>query len=381
MNLPIYLDYNGTTPHDPEVIEAMRPFLETAFGNPSSSHGYGKTPKQAVEKARLQVAGLLNCRPTEVFFTSGGTESNNHAIIGMAHALMRRGRHIITSSFEHPAVFEVCHHLKNQGFETTFVPVDQQGMVDPEAIEQAIGKETVLITIMHANNEVGTVQPISDIAQIAKSRGIVMHTDAAQSLGKIPVHVDDLGVDLLSVAGHKIYAPKGIGALYVRQGIRPKKFCHGAGQESGWRAGTENVLEIVGLGKACEIAMVDLLTNMTHMKAMRDRLHSGIAHSLKDVHLNGHSDHRLPNTVSLAFKGLEANRILERIGSQVAASPGAACHSDTVSISHVLEAMQVPLEWAKGTIRFSVGRTTSAEEIDRAITVIVQAVLQLTSEP
>lgn len=380
MSLPIYLDYNGTTPHDPAVIEAMRPFLETAFGNPSSSHWYGEKPKQAVEKARQQVAALINCRPSEVFFTSGGTESNNHAIIGMAQAQKRKGRHIITSAFEHPAVFEVCHHLKHQGFDTSFVKVDQQGMVDPKAVEQAIGKETVLITIMHANNEVGTVQPISKIAQIAKSRGIVMHTDAAQSLGKVPVDVDHLGVDLLSVAGHKLYAPKGIGALYVRNGIRLEKYCHGAGQEGGWRAGTENVLEIVGLGKACEIAYTDLVENMTHMKAMRDRLHRGITQSLKDVRLNGHSDHRLPNTVSLAFRGLEATHILERIGSQVAASPGAACHSDTISISHVLEAMQVPLEWAKGTVRFSVGRSTCAQEIDRAIGVIVQAVDLLRSK-
>lgn len=380
MSFPIYLDYNGTTPHAPEVVEAMRPFLETAFGNPSSSHWYGEQPKQAVETARQQVAGLINCRPNEVFFTSGGTESNNHAISGMARALKRKGRHIITSAFEHPAVFEVCHHLKNQGFETTFVRVDQQGMVDPKSVEQAIGKETVLITIMHANNEVGTVQPISDIAQIAKSKGIVLHTDAAQSLGKIPVDVDDLGVDLVSVAGHKLYAPKGVGALYVRQGIRPEKFCHGAGQEGGWRAGTENVLEIVGLGKACEIAMADLTQNMAHMKAMRDRLQIGITRNLEEVRLNGDSDSRLPNTLSLAFKGLDANSLLGHIGSQVAASPGAACHSDTLSISHVLEAMRVPMEWAKGTVRFSVGRMTCVEEIDRAISVIVQAVHQLRSK-
>lgn len=376
MPLPIYLDYNGTTPHAPEVIAAMRPFLETEFGNPSSSHWYGARPKQAVEKARRQVADLLDCRPHEIFFTSGGTESNNHAIQGMARALKDKGRHIITSAFEHPAVFEVCHYLKSHGFETTFIPVDKQGMVDPKAVEQAISKDTVLITIMHANNEVGTVQPIADIAEIATSRGIAMHTDAAQSLGKIPVHVNDLGVGLLSVAGHKLYAPKGIGALYVRQGLLPEKFCHGAGQERGWRAGTENVLEIVGLGKACEIAKQHLTQNMAHMKAMRDRLHYGIAEAIDDVRLNGHPDHRLPNTVSLAFKGLEANRILELIGSEVAASPGAACHSDTVSISHVLEAMQVPLVWAKGTVRFSVGRMTTVEEIDQAIAVIVRAVHQ-----
>jgi len=377
MKLPIYLDYNGTTPHDPEVIDAMRPFLESEFGNPSSSHGYGARPRQAVAHAREQVAGLLGCRPHEIVFTSGGTESNNHAIKGMARALKDKGRHIITSAFEHPAVLEVCHHLKKHGFETTFVPVDGQGMLDPRAVESAIGKGTVLITVMHANNEVGTVQPIGEISKIAESHGIAMHTDAAQSLGKIPVAVKDLGVDLLSVAGHKLYAPKGIGALVVRDGILPEKFCHGAGQESGWRAGTENVLEIAGLGKACEIAAQNLGSNMAHMQTMRDRLHAGIVNRVHAVRLNGHPDHRLPNTVSLAFQGLQANDILEAIGSHVAASPGAACHSDTVSVSHVLEAMSVPLEWAKGTIRFSVGRMTTLEEIDLAVDVIVRAVNKL----
>ncbi|MEJ2155169.1 MAG: cysteine desulfurase family protein [Desulfobacteraceae bacterium] len=374
---PIYLDYNGTTPHAPEVIEAMRPFLEIEFGNPSSSHWYGARPRQAVEDARRQVAGLIGCRPEEILFTSGGTESNNHAIQGMARALKGKGRHIITAAFEHPAVLEVCHHLNCEGFHTTFVPVDGQGMVDPAAVEGAIRDDTILMTIMHANNEVGTVQPIADLTKMAKARGIAVHTDAAQSLGKIPTSVQALGVDLLSIAGHKLYAPKGIGALYVREGTLPEKFCHGAGQERGWRAGTENVLEIVGLGKACEIAGSHLEAHSEHMLALRDRLHNGIISRVASVRLNGHPDHRLPNTVSLSFKGLDANRILDVIGPQVAASPGAACHSEAVSVSHVLEAMQVPLEWAKGTIRFSVGRMTSEEEVDRAIDVIAEAVRRL----
>ena len=377
MPLPVYLDYNGTTPHDPEVIEAMRPFLETEFGNPSSSHWYGIKPKQAVEKARRQVASLINCEPHELFFTSGGTESNNHAIQGISNAYGSKGRHIITSAFEHPAVLEVCRHLQSKGFETTYVPVDASGLVHPEEIEQAISGETVLISIMHANNEVGTVQPVAEIARIAGNHGVVLHTDAAQSLGKIPVDVRAMGVDLLSVAGHKLYAPKGIGALYVRGGLEPEKFCQGAGQEMGWRAGTENVLEIVGLGKACEIAARNLAQNAAHMRAMRDRLHQAVAERLADVRLNGHPDLRLPNTVSLAFKDLEANRILETIGLEVAASPGAACHSDSVSVSHVLQAMHVPLEWAKGTLRFSTGRMTTTEEIDRAATVVVEAVRKL----
>lgn len=377
---PIYLDYNGTTPHAPEVVAAMRPFLEVEFGNPSSSHWYGIAPKQAVESARKQVAGILNCRPQELFFTSGGTESNNHAIRGTARALRARGNHIITGAFEHPAVLEVCRYLEKEGFETTFLPVTGDGLVDPAEVEKAIRPTTVLITIMHANNEVGTIQPIAQISRIAKEHRIVMHTDAAQSVGKIPTDVQDLDVDLLSVAGHKVYAPKGIGALYIRPPLKPEKFCHGAGQERGWRAGTENVLEIVGLGKACEIAARDLQRNMAHMQRLRDRLHKGLAAELTDVRLNGHSVKRLPNTLSLSFKGVEANRILEEIGLELAASAGAACHSDTVEISHVLEAMKVPLEWAKGTLRFSVGRMTTTEEIDKAIDILTRAVKKLRKE-
>jgi len=377
---PIYLDYNGTTPHDPEVLEAIRPFLEVEFGNPSSSHWYGIKPKQAVEAARRQVAGLLGCLPEEIIFNSGGTESNNHAIKGIARALRHKGRHIVTSTFEHPAVLEVCRYLEAEGFETTRVEVDAQGMVDPEKVRQALRPDTILVTIMHANNEVGTVQPIAAIAELTRERGIVLHTDAAQSLGKIPVNVTALGVDMLSVAGHKLYAPKGIGALYVRKGLTPDKFCHGAGQEHGWRAGTENVAWIVGLGKACEIALRDLDVNMAHMREMRERLHQGIVARTTDVRLNGHPELRLPNTLSLSFKGLEANRLLEEIGLDVAASPGAACHSGDVAVSHVLEAMQVPVEWAKGTLRFSTGRMTTAAGIDHVIDVVVAAVKRLRGE-
>jgi cysteine desulfurase len=377
MTHPIYLDYNATTPHDPEVVEAMRPFLETEFGNPSSSHWYGIAPKRAVEAARRQVADLIDCSPAEVVFTSGGTESNNHAIAGIALAMQSKGNHIITSVIEHPAVLAVCRYLEVFGFETTYLPVDGQGMVHLSDIEQAVRPETILITIMHTNNEVGTIQPISEISKIAREREIVMHTDAAQSVGKLPTRVDDLGVDLLSIAGHKVYAPKGVGALYIRQPLKPEKFCHGAGQEKGWRAGTENVLEIVGLGKACEIAGRNLEENMKQMKILRDRLHEGLARELEQVKLNGHPDKRLPNTLNLSFKGLEANRVLEEIGLEIAASAGAACHSDTVEISYVLEAMDIPLDWAKGTLRFSVGRMTTATEIDKAVQVVADAVKKL----
>ena len=371
---PVYLDYNGTTPHAPEVIEAMRPFIETEFGNPSSTHWYGIQPKKAVEAARGQVAELLNCRSDEVFFTSGGTESNNHALKGMARALKDKGLHIITTTIEHPAILEVCRHLEISGVETTCVDVDETGKVSVDDIRGAIRKDTILISVMHANNEVGTIQPISEISALAREHGIVMHTDAAQSIGKIPTDVQALGVDLLSIAGHKLYAPKGIGALFVRDGVLPEKFCHGAGQEKGWRAGTENVPWMVGLGKACEIAARDLGTTQKHLKAMRDRLHKGLTAQLDNIRLNGHPDDRLPNTLSLSFKGLEANRILEAIGLDVAASAGAACHSDTVTLSHVLEAMKIPMEWAKGTVRFSSGKMTTPEEIDRAIGATVQAV-------
>ena len=377
MMKPIYLDYNGTTPHAPEVIEAMRPYLETEFGNPSSSHWYGIGPRRAVDRARKQVARILNCQPQEVIFTSGGTESNNHAIRGTSTILRPKGNHIVTSAVEHPAVLEVCRLLDSDGFETTYLPVNVEGIVNPATVEKAIRPETILISIMHANNEVGTIQPLSEISAIAHAHGIVVHTDAAQSVGKIPTDVQRLGVDLLSLAGHKLYAPKGIGALYVRPPLQPEKFCHGAGQERGRRAGTENVLEIVGLGKACDIAARDLQTNMDHMQKLRDRLHEGLTRSVDRVRVNGHPIKCLPNTLSLSIEGLEANRILEAIGTDVAASAGAACHSDTVSVSHVLQAMDVPLEWAKGCLRFSVGRMTTVAEIDKTIEVVAAAVRKM----
>jgi cysteine desulfurase len=371
---PIYLDYNGTTPHDPEVIAAMRPFLEEEFGNPSSGHLYCVRPRQALNNARRQVAGLLNCKPEEVVFTSGGTEANNWAIIGSAQALRDRGRHIITSNFEHPAVLNVCRFVEKEGCKVTYIPVDGQGLVSVANVEAALRPDTILITIMHANNEVGAIQPIAEIAALAKSRGIRVHTDAAQSPGKIRVDVNALGVDLLSIAGHKLYAPKGVGALYIRKGISIESFMHGAGQEMGRRPGTENILEIAGLGKACEIAARDLEKNRRHMHEMRDRLHAAIAAGIKDVRLNGHPEKRLPNTLSLSFRNLEANRILEAIGMEVAASAGAACHADSVEISHVLKAMGVPVEWAKGTLRLTTGRMTTAGDVDRAAQAIVAAV-------
>lgn len=374
---PIYLDYNGTTPHAPEVIKAMRPYLELEFGNPSSDHWYGSGPRKAIAAAREQVAGILGCTSGEVLFTSGGTESNNHVLKSITGRLFSRGNHIITSNIEHPAVLEVCHYMENHGFQLTVVPVDSEGLIKVPDVMSAIRSETVMISIMHANNEVGTVQPIAEISALARKQGILMHTDAAQSVGKIYTKVDELGVDLLSIAGHKIYAPKGVGALYVRNGLGSGVFCHGAGQESGRRAGTENVLGIVGLGKACETATIDLEKNSQHMLNMRDRLEEGLLQALGDVHINGHRTQRLPNTCSISFFNLEANRLLEEIGEEVAASAGAACHAGQVEISHVLQAMQVPEEWAKGTLRLSTGRYTTVDEIDTSLEVIVAAVKRL----
>jgi cysteine desulfurase len=281
---------------------------------------------------------------------------------------------MITSQIEHPAILQVCAYLEENGCEVTYLAVDNQGRVSISDVADAIKANTVLITIMHANNEVGTIQSISEIGEIAKSRGILLHTDAAQSIGKIPCEVDTLGVDLLSIAGHKVYAPKGVGALYIRDGLKLPNLMHGAGQEAGLRPGTENVLEIVGLGKACEIARRDLAKNMAHMQSMRDRLYEGIKAKCERVRLNGHREKRLPNTLSISFQDLEANRILDNIGLEIAASAGAACHSDTVEISHVLKAMNIPVGWAKGTLRLTTGRNTTADDIDRAVQVISEAV-------
>ena len=376
---PIYLDYNATTPIAPEAAEAMLPFLYEQFGNPSSSHPYGVVAKRAVETARAQVAALLGCQYGEVVFTSGGTESNNLALKGAALARRERGNHIITSAIEHPAVIEVCKWLETQGFRVTYLPVDAWGQVDPADLERLITAETILVSVMHANNEVGTIQPIAELAEIAHRAGALMHTDAAQSLGKIAVNVEVLGVDLLSIAGHKLYAPKGIGALYVRRGTELALFMHGAGQEGGRRPGTENVLEIAGLGKACELARRDLEMNTAHFRAMRDRLHQALLDALgeESVRLNGHAEQRLPNTLSLSFHRIEANTLLSEIGASVAASAGAACHAGKVDVSAVLQAMQVPIEWAMGTVRFSVGRGTTNDEIDRTVEIVAQAVRRL----
>lgn len=358
---PIYLDYNATTPVANEVAEAMLPYLKDVFGNPSSSHFYGLESKAAVDMGREQVAKLISCKPKELVFTSGGSESNNYAIKGYAFANQDKGKHIITSVIEHPAVLEVCKFLETQGFEITYLPVDKTGRIRIVDVEKAIRPDTILISIMYANNEVGTLQPIAEVSKLAKENGIVLHTDCAQAVGKVPVDVDLLGVDLLTIAGHKLYGPKGIGALYIREGILLQKLIHGANHESNLRAGTENVLEIVGLGKAAEIAMYNEVGRIQREKELISALKEELV-SIPDVQFNGNLQYCLPNTLSVSFKNLKANEILSQL-ENVAASAGAACHTESISVSATLEAMKVPLKFAMGTIRLSVGKYTNMEEI------------------
>jgi len=360
----IYLDYNASTPIAPEVADAMRPFLENHQGNPSASHWAGKPAKEAVARARTQVAGLLGCQPGEVVFTSGGTESNNFAIKGAFFALREKGNHIITAATEHPAVLNPCRFLQTLGAEITVLPVDSHGLVDPDDVRKAITQKTILVSLMHANNETGTIHPVEEVSRITKERGVWFHSDAAQSCGKIPTKVDDLGVDLLSIAGHKFYAPKGIGAIYLREGIEPEPFVHGAGHESGRRAGTENVLLGVGLGAACELANSHTMT-----PELRDRFWNQLQKTFGEgVVLNGHPTRRLPNTLNVSFVGKNGSQILALLEEKgVAASLGAACHRDSVELSPVIAAMGISEQVGMGTLRFSLGRYTTWDEIETVL--------------
>ena len=372
---PIYLDHNATTPIDEEAVATMLPFLREHFGNPSSAHRYGRIAREAVTQARGQVAALLGCASAEVIFTSGGTEANNTVIKGVAEA--QGSGHIITSAIEHPAVLEPCRWLEARGMRITVLPVDKQGRVDPADVAAALDDDTILVSIMLANNEVGTRQPVSEIADLAHAHGALMHTDAAQAMGKMPVDVNALGVDYLSVAGHKFYAPKGVGALYVRAGRDLPRFMHGASHEANRRAGTENVLEIVGLGTAAQVAARDLEANIARMQQTRDRLWQQLDAALLGIRRNGHPTDGLPNTLSVSFKDVEANVLLDAISERVAASAGAACHADQVTISAVLQAMAVPVPYAKGTLRLTTGKQTTQDEVDTAAGVIIDAVQRL----
>jgi len=384
---PIYLDYNATTPVDPTVFRAMLPYLGDVdgvglgnFGNPSSTHVYGKTAHDAVDRARCQVADLLGAQPEEIVFTGGGTEASNHALKGVVFQKVRSGldrgagdAHIITSAIEHPATLQPCAFLNRLGCRITIVPVDKFGLVDPDAVRKAIDSSTMLVSIMHANNEIGTLQPIAEIAAIAKQRGVLLHTDAAQSLGKVRVNVLELGVDLLTLAGHKLYAPKGIGVLYVRRGVKLEPLIHGAGHESGRRAGTENVPYIVAVGKACELAHQSLPAATRRLHELRERLWQRLRERLGDkVVLNGHPERRLPNTLNVNFVGQVGAELLQKT-PEIAASTGSACHEGQVILSPVLSAMGVPPELGQGAVRLSVGRFTTEEDVDRAADLLVEA--------
>jgi cysteine desulfurase len=370
MNERIYLDYNATAPVAPEVAAAMSPFLAGTGGNPSSLHWAGLPARDAVEHARSQVAALLCCDATEVVFTSGGTEANNQAIKGLFFASPRRPFHIVTSHIEHPAVLEPCQFLERLGAEVTRLPVDRYGLVDPDDVRRAIRPATALITIMHANNEVGTIQPIGEIAAIARDHGVLCHTDAAQTVGKIPVDVESLGVDLLTVAGHKLYGPKGVGALFMREGLDIEPLLHGAGHEAGRRAGTENVLEIVGLGAACELAQRWI--DDTHLPTLRDEFWRTLQARFGDqVVLNGHPERRLPNTLNVGFRGETGGEILAAMPG-VAASTGSACHAGSMHVSPVLAAMGVPDDVAHGAVRFSLGRETTPAEMEAVVQLLCQ---------
>ncbi|MGA2732874.1 MAG: cysteine desulfurase family protein [Syntrophobacteraceae bacterium] len=373
---PIYLDYNATTPTDPAVVEELLPYLAEMFGNPSSSHPYGKKAREAVELARTRVAALLGCDSAQVIFTSGGTESNNQALIGAAFANRDRGKHIISTTIEHPAVLNPVHWLEGQGFSATYLPVDGAGRIDPQTVRRAITGETILISVMHANNEVGTIQPLAEIGAIAREKGIVFHTDAAQSVGKIPTRVDDLRVDLLTVAGHKLYAPKGIGALFIRSGIKINTYLHGAGQEGGRRAGTENVPYIAALGKAAELAAQRLASDGASILRLREHFYNRLSELADGVMLNGHPTERLPNTLNVSFAGVIGADLLAQT-PEIAASTGSACHEGSGELSGVLKAMGTSREQGFGAVRLSLGRFTTVEQIDRAAEVLAAKIREL----
>ena len=369
----IYLDYNATTPIDPDVAAAMMPFIREEFGNPSSSYSLGIRAKKALEKAHGQVAKLLGCEAGEIVFTSGGSESNNMVLKGAALSLRDKGRHIITTKIEHPAIINPAIFLMENGWDVTFLPVDKYGLIDPDEVKNAIKKDTVLISVMHANNETGTIQPVQEIGRISREHGIFFHTDAAQSTGKIKTDVNDLCVDFLSVAGHKLYAPKGVGALYIRNGIEIVPLIHGGGQESGRRAGTENAILNIALVTACELAGKNMKDDTPRIVALRDRLHDKIVSAMPETTLNGHPDNRLPNTLNLSFPGMTGEKILKRIPN-LCASTGAACEDRSTTISHVLAAMGVSRESATGAVRLTLGYPTTQAEVDQAAVWIIKAV-------
>jgi cysteine desulfurase len=368
----VYLDHAATTPVHAEVASLMSDFIKNTFGNPSSLYSYGRDAKKLIEAARQQVADLIGADdPEEIYFTSGGTEADNIAIRGLAAARVKNGKHIITSAIEHPAVLNTCNWLAKNGYDVTFLPVDEYGMVKPDDVKKAIRPDTVLISVMHANNEIGTIQPIAEIAQIAKEHEVIMHTDAVQTVGKIPVNVKELGVDLLSLSGHKIYGPKGVGALYKKNKLRVHPIVFGGGQEKNLRSGTENTIGIVGLGKAMEIAGRDLAGEGARVQHMRDKLIKGLLEAIPESRLNGHPTNRLPHNANFSIAYVEGESMVMRMDMQgICCSSGSACSSHALHPSHVLVATGIPIEMVHGSLRMTLGRDNSEEDIDYVIETI-----------
>ena len=378
MHLPVYVDYNATTPVAPEVQAAIRPWLEEQFGNASSAHAYGQRPRQAIAVARQEVGALIGAADGEVVFTGSATEANNLALLGVARALPNR-RHFVISAVEHPAVMQAALHLRTLGWEITIVPVDSTGRVAAGDVVAALRPDTALVSVMHANNEVGTLQPVADIARLARAKGVLVHTDAAQSIGKVTVNVTDLGVDLLTIAGHKFYAPKGVGALYVRRGTPIEPILFGGGQEHGLRPGTENVALIAGFGAACRLARDRLPGATHHLLALRNSLHEWLAIKIPGLALNGHPEHRLPNTLHVSFPDVSGDALLIDAAQSVAASVGSACHSATDHVSGVLAAMGLDDHRARGAVRLSVGLPTTDKDVEVVAEALVSAWIRLVS--
>jgi cysteine desulfurase len=377
---PIYMDYAATTPMDKKVVEAMLPYFGEVCGNPSSLHAFGQEAKAAVEGARKRIASFLGAEPAEIVFTSGGTESDNFAIKGVAYAKRKKGDHIITSAIEHHAVLETCRFLEQEGFAVTYLPVDGDGLVDPANLAGAITDKTILISVMHANNEIGTIQLIAEIGAMARERGIAFHTDAVQTFGHLPVTADELNCDLISASAHKLYGPKGVGLLYIRRGTRIVPFIHGGEQENGRRASTLNVPGIVGFGKAVELAGASLAEEAARLTAMRDRFIRGVIDRLDGIRLNGHPTRRLPNNINISLTSVEGEGLILSLDMMgIACSTGSACSSSSVETSHVLTAIGLQKEYSHGSLRFSLGRYTKESDIDTVLETLPQVVRRLRS--
>jgi cysteine desulfurase len=374
----IYLDYAATTPVHPEVVKAMLPYFSDVFGNPSAIYSYGQEAAAVLEEARAKVAGLISSRSEEIVFTSGGTEADNMALIGVARANRSRGNHIITAAIEHHAIIETARFLEKDGFKLTYLGVDDQGIVDPDDVRRAITNKTILVSVMLANNELGTVQPLAEISQATRQAGVYLHTDAVQAVGRIPVNVDELGVDLLSMSAHKLYGPKGVGALYIRKGVRMEPIMHGGGQERDRRSGTQNVAGIVGLSRAAELAGQEMTAEAERLTPLRDKLIQGILEGIDSSYLNGHPAKRLPNNANLSFDFVEGESMCLNLDLKgICASTGSACSSSSLEPSHVLLAMGVPSQLAHGSLRFTLGKWTGPEDIDRVLEVLPPIVAKL----